>query len=131
MRFNFRILIACGLVGLPLTVSAGGGTISGKVEITAAKYLPETVVYLKGAPKTQEGPTAIMNQKKLQFVPHLLLITQEEKVEFHSEDPVIHNVYARLMNPSSVLFNIGLPPHAAPITKTFSQAGIVRLSCNV
>ncbi len=95
----FRPLIARIVVGALCAAStlpalAQTGTITGKVEATPAKYLPETVVYVVKAPGTFPPRTEKMDQKALAFTPHVMVITQGDTVEFLNHDTVAHNVYS-------------------------------------
>jgi plastocyanin len=74
-------------------LAGGGGTITGKVDASPAKYLEETVVYLKG-PSGGGGGKAVMDQKGMKFSPHVLAITAGDTVEFQNHDGVDHNVFS-------------------------------------
>jgi hypothetical protein len=69
-RKNLRpavLALAC-LAGASGAALAAGGTVTGKVDATPAKYLEETVVYLKGAVGTHAPQAASMDQKGMKFI---------------------------------------------------------------
>ncbi len=82
---------------------AGGGTISGKVDATPAKFLDETVVYLKEVPGQYAARTLSMDQKGMKFIPHVLTVTRGDTVEFLNHDAMAHNVYS----PDNETYNLG------------------------
>jgi len=75
-------------------LAGGGGTITGKVDASPAKYLEETVVYVKSAPAGGGGGKAVVDQKGMKFIPHVLAITLGDTVEFQNHDGVDHNVFS-------------------------------------
>src|SRR5271165_4390381 len=74
-------------------LAGGGGTITGKVDASPAKYLEETVVYVRGAPGGG-GKKVSVDQKGMKFIPHMVAITLGDTVEFENHDGVDHNVYS-------------------------------------
>ncbi len=107
---------------------AEGGTITGKVEATPAKYEKETVVYLKDVKEGSRPPkTESMDQKNMTFVPHLLVITKGDTVKFLNHDNVAHNVYS----PDGDAFNLGTFKKDEERSHTFDQAGPYTLLCSI
>ncbi len=73
-----------------LVATAAAGSIEGKVSPG------NSVVYVDTIPgKTFPPPTktALMGQRGLAFVPHLLVIQAGTTVEFQNDDSVQHNVF--------------------------------------
>ncbi len=131
--------LAAGIIALALTASPGGafpalaqptGAVEGTLEgLTKGPF----VVYVEkitGA-WAPTDPEPVMNQKHNTYVPHVLPIVAGSKVEFHSADPELHNVYAWATALKRVLFNIAIPPSAPSYRKVFADPGVVRLTCNV
>ncbi len=100
---------------------AEGGTISGKVDVQPAKYLEETVVYLKSVPGTYKPQTHDMDQQGMKFVPHILVVTEGDTVKFLNHDNVVHNVYS----PDNEGYNLGSFKQNEDRTYTFAEAGRV------
>jgi plastocyanin len=81
----------------------GGGSITGTVTAQPAKYLGETVVYLKNVPGNFGGGTATVDQKAMAFIPHVLAVTAGDTVTYGNHDAVAHNVFS----PDNEGFNLG------------------------
>jgi plastocyanin len=107
---------------------AADGTITGKVEVTPAKYLEETVVYLKGAKAQARAPeTRAMDQKSMTFIPHVLVITQGDSVKFLNHDNVPHNVYS----PDGEGYNLGSFKQEEDRAYKFQQEGAYTQLCSL
>jgi plastocyanin len=109
------------------TALADGGTISGTVDATPAKYLADTVVYLKAVPGTYAPRTLDMDQSGLKFVPHVLAITQGDTVKFLNHDSVAHNVYS----PDGEAYNLGSFKQGEQASYTFKKTGVYSQLCSV
>lgn len=117
------VLLAC-VAGPAL---AQGGTISGKVEATPAKYLDETVVYVEGAKAEAAPRTLSMDQRNLKFIPHVLAVAKGDTVKFENHDGVAHNVYS----PDGDAYNLGTFKTGETRTHTFGQAGPYSQLCSI
>jgi plastocyanin len=106
---------------------AAGGTVTGKVAAMPAKYLEETVVYLKGAVGSQVTKTASMDQKGMKFIPHVLAVTKGDTVQFLNHDGVAHNVYS----PDNEGYNLGSFKPEESRSYTFKSAGLYTQLCSV
>jgi plastocyanin len=117
-------VLACAAAGPAL---AEGGTISGKVEVTPAKYTDETVVYLKDAKPSGAPRTLAMDQKNMRFVPHVLVAAKGDTVKFLNHDGVAHNVYS----PDGDAYNLGSFKTNEERTHTFAQEGPYSQLCSI
>lgn len=106
---------------------AGGGTVSGKVDATPAKYLPETVVYLKNVPGTYTPRNVSMDQRGMKFIPHVLIVTQGDTVKFLNNDNVAHNVYT----PDGEGYNLGTFKQNQDASYTFQKTGVYSQLCSM
>jgi plastocyanin len=106
---------------------AAEGTISGKVEATPAKYLEETVVYVKQAPGSHAPRTLQLDQKNKAFVPHVLVVTQGDTVEFLNHDTIAHNVFS----PDHETYNLGTFKPNEKRTYTFKNTGAYTQLCSL
>ena len=95
----------------------GPATITGKVTAAPARYLGETVVYLKNAPAAHSPSTATIDQKGMQFIPHVSVITVGDTVSFGNHDTVAHNVFS----PDNEGFNLGTFPANQSRSYTFRR----------
>jgi plastocyanin len=123
IRFAFAALLAAST----LRAQAEGGTITGKVDATPAKYLPETVVYLKSVPGTYAAKTVAMDQRGMKFIPHVLTVTQGDTVKFLNHDNVAHNVYT----PDGEGYNLGTFKQEQEASYTFKKQGVYTQLCSL
>ncbi len=125
-RLVIRLAIAlCAAQALPALAQTG--TITGKVDATPAKYLPETVVYVKEAQGTFPPKTESMDQRGLAFVPHVLVVTKGDTVRFLNHDTVAHNVYSPDVDP----YNLGTFNAGEERTHKFVQEGAYSQLCSI
>jgi plastocyanin len=117
-------LLACAAAGPAL---AQGGTVSGKVEVTPAKYADETVVYLKDAKPSGPPRSVAMDQKNMRFVPHVLVVAKGDTVKYLNHDGVAHNVYS----PDGDAYNLGSFKTNEERTHTFAQEGAYSQLCSI
>lgn len=119
------------VLALLLALPALAGTIEGVVRTTVATAdLSDFVISvedIEGLFSTPEEP-AVVNQKELLFVPHVLVIPMGTTVEFPNSDPVSHNVFSIS---ETKRFNFGLYPRGVKRSMNFNQPGVVVLLCNV
>ena len=112
------------------TKNEAQGTIAGKVD-SALIRRAAAVVYLKQV-EGEFTPTkekALMDQKRLTFIPHLLPVLKGSTIEFPNNDTVRHNVFSPAR--SAKQFNLGLYPAGSTKDVTFEEVGVVPLLCNV
>jgi plastocyanin len=128
-RFDVRsvVLAFTFLASASGTALAAGGTVTGKAAATPAKYLEETVVYLKGAVGSQAPKTASMDQKGMKFIPHVLAVSKGDTVQFLNHDGVAHNVYS----PDNEGYNLGSFKPEESRSYTFKSAGLYTQLCSV
>ena len=109
-------------------LAGAAGTISGTVAAKPSKFLPETVVYLKkvtGAKRVAR--TVEVNQKGMQFLPHITLIVEGDTVEFKNSDKVDHNV----MSPDGEKYDLGTWGEGKRKSRTFAKAGVYTQLCQL
>ncbi len=120
------LLVAAGLLAAG-PARAAGSTISGKVEATPAKYRPDTVVYLKNVPGAHPPRTHEIDQRGMQFVPHVLAVAQGDTVKFLNHDKVAHNVYS----PDGEGYNLGSFKQDQSASYTFKKTGTYTQLCSI
>jgi plastocyanin len=102
---------------------ADAGTIVGQVSTKKARYRQYTVVYIESIPEMKFEPPqepAVMDQKGLEFIPHVLPILEGTTVEFRNSDNVLHNVFT----PDKIgdKFNLGSFPKNETRSHTFTKS---------
>lgn len=129
---SIRALLILGVVSMLLAGPVLAGTIKGKVTIPHVRTLADVVVYLDKA-SGQFPPSkqhAVMNQKNLAFVPHVLPVVVGTTVDFLNSDQVLHNVFTP--DKCANKFNLGTWPKGQYRSFTFDKVGCSPvLLCNV
>ncbi|NUO08486.1 MAG: hypothetical protein HUU08_07385 [Candidatus Brocadia sp.] len=109
----------------------GLGTISGTVKAKKAKYLKDSIVYIENVPNGFEPQKerAVIDQKNMTFIPHVLPLLKGTTVDFLNSDLVQHNVYS----PDAVADNFNLGTWLKGETRpfTFNKLGVASIRCNV
>ena len=123
------------LVSLTLTSLAWAGEIKGKVTVHGLRSAENIAIYVDAIPgKTFPPPSqhATEDQKKMTFIPHVLVVLQGTTVDFLNSDPVGHNVYWPSVSGNKKLaHNLGTWPQGVKKGFTFSDLGVASLLCNV
>ena len=108
-----------------------GGRVVGTVKITEADGQPaaaDVIVYITGFNEPPSDKVATISQKGRKFVPDLVAITVNEKVEFPNLDPFLHNVFSQSLPRK---FDLGSFPKGETKQKDFPLAGVVDVYCNI
>jgi plastocyanin len=103
--------------------------VRGKAWI-GSRPCANAVVWIEvpGAPKKAQGKTAVMDQKDLTFIPHVLAVQVGTKIRFPNHDRVFHNVYSYR---DGKKFDLGTYAAGTSETREFDKPGLSRLSCNI
>ncbi len=123
-----KYLLALLIITFATAQLCMAGSVKGKV--TPGK----SVVYLEssGAPTPATGKTVTMDQKGLQFAPHILVIQTGTSVEFLNSDKVQHNVFwPNISGDKKKTHNMGTWPQGQKKPFKFDDPGVVTLLCNV
>jgi plastocyanin len=90
-----------------IAIGAAGSTISGTVKVTGAASSADVVVYIQNAPAgSAPSKPVIVDQSKMQFLPHVTAVQAGTTVRFLNSDPTAHNVFS----PDNEKFNLGTWP---------------------
>src|SRR5215470_2002201 len=123
---------------LVLFLMAGGGLageIKGKVSVQGLKSAANIAVYVDAIPdKKFDAPTEkpVMDQTKMTFAPHVMVVQAGTTVEFLNSDPVGHNVYWPSISGNKKLsHNLGTWPKGEKKPFQFNDVGVASLLCNV
>jgi plastocyanin len=129
--------LAAGLAAGANASSAQSGTIVGTVRVSGVAGAAGVVVYVERIPgMTFPSPTerAVIDQRGLTFIPHVLPVLVGTTVDFHNgEEPsggraIRHNVFS----PSrTARFDLGTYGYGQSKSVTFGQPGIATVLCNV
>jgi plastocyanin len=127
---------AAVLVAFLVTASAAAGTVTGKVTLVKdGKELPDAsnvVVWVEGTRKPGTPPAPAksgeMKQASKRFQPRVVAVPKNSTVEFPNLDPIYHNVFSVS---GANRFDLGLYRSGASKPRTFEEAGLVRVYCNI
>ncbi len=110
------------------TTPALGAELTGTVQV-AGRPAQHAVVWLaaSGGPA---GPTkkVVLDQRNLQFFPHVLAVRVGTTVDFPNNDKVFHNVFSFR---DGKKFDLGMYPKGTSRPIKFDKPGIARLFCNI
>ncbi len=124
---TLRLAAAALVCAAAAPALSDGGTISGKVDATPAKYLPDTVVYLKTVAGTHPPRKVSVDQRGMKFIPHIVTITEGDTVRFLNNDNVAHNVYS----PDGEGYNLGTFKQNEDASYTYKKAGVYSQLCSI
>jgi plastocyanin len=130
MSLTRKKVMACVWGGLLIGPLAWAGTIEGHVRNVAASDLANCVISVEDIEGSFPAPQqpALMDQKYLTFVPHVLVVLAGTTVEFPNSDPLSHNVFSIS---EAKRFNLGLYQRGVLRRMKFDKPGVVELLCNV
>src|SRR5712692_2768435 len=121
--------------GLFLTNLAWAGGIKGKVSVQGLRSAENIAVYVDAIPGKNFDPPAqhvVVDQKKMTFLPHVLVALKGTTVEFLNSDAVGHNVYWPSISGNKKLgHNLGTWPKGEKKPFQFNDLGTASLLCNV
>lgn len=107
---------AAAVVAAGIVVNGASGEIAGSVKVTGAASNADAVVYVQQAPGTFAGKMTQMDQRKMQFDPHVLPVVVGTTVKFLNSDPTPHNVFS----PDNDKYNLGTWPQGQTKDHAFS-----------
>ena len=111
--------------------TAFAGEISGTVKVKGLRTPANVLVYLTSAPSVGmdlSNTKFVMDQKNLEFMPHILPVPVGSTVHFPNNDKVDHNVFSMSRTKK---FNLGSYKPGESKTVVFDKPGIVEMRCDV
>ncbi len=96
------------LLALAAGAAAADGSISGTVKAAGLASNADAVVWVQQATGASKPPAqpVTMDQKQMQFIPHVLPVVVGTSVRFLNSDPTPHNVFS----PDFEKYNLGTWP---------------------
>ena len=143
-NFVLRLVMIAAAWGLPAgngpAQEAGPGMVAGVIDVQkarvktrGAKSFKNVVVYLEPtAPAVYPPPTAhaVMDQRGLVFIPHVMAVQQGTTVDFLNSDNDRHNVYF-LYDKTGDTLDIGTWGPGQAVSHTFKESGLVIALCQL
>ncbi len=121
-------------IPLPTSPASGAaGSVAGRVLLVKGgsprSDASGAVVWIEG-PRRADGSGGAfkMSQESKRFTPRVLVVHRAGTVEFPNNDPIYHNVFS-VSGPNR--FDLGLYRSGASKSRSFSEAGLVRVYCNI
>jgi plastocyanin len=132
---NVLILATIMLVDLLSTSLGWAGEIKGTVTAQGMRSAENIAVYVDAIPgKNFDAPSQhiTMDQKKMTFIPHVMVVSKGTNVDFLNSDPVGHNVYwPSISGNKKLAHNLGTWPKGEKKSFQFNDLGVAPLLCNV
>ena len=122
----FALLILIYFPGLALA-----GKIKGTVKVKGLRSPANVLVYLTKAPSGSvdlSKTNFVMDQRNLEFIPHVLPVLVGSTVQFPNNDKVDHNIFSMSRTKK---FNLGSYKPGDSQAVLFDKPGIVELRCDV
>ena len=112
------VAIAPGSASMTVALAAGG-VIEGTIKATGLASNADAVVYIQQMPGSFPAPAkaADIDQRSMQFTPHVLPIVAGMTVRFLNSDPTPHNVFS----PDHEKYNLGTWPQGQTKDHTFAK----------
>lgn len=121
-----RTLMA--MLCLTATGRAIGPDVPGIARV-GGKAEANVVVWIDAPnPPKKTGPTPVLDQRNLDFYPHVLAVRVGTVVEFPNHDRVFHNVFSFHHGKQ---FDLGLYPTGTVKHITLDKPGLSRVFCNI
>ena len=122
----------CTILALGVAGSLAAGDLHGKVACKGVRNSADAVVFVDTIQgKTFPAPAkhAVVDQKNLVFIPHVLPVQVGTTVDFHNGDAVLHNVFSP--DTCCSKFNLGTWPQGQSRSYTFKNECQATLLCKV
>lgn len=130
MRHLKFTLIAIAFILLSVNLTFAGA-IKGAVTVKRLRSPEDVVIFIEKVGENKFEPpeeSAILDQRNLIFIPHVMPILVGTKVDFPNNDNVQHNVFS----PSKAKkFNLGTYGIGDTKSMIFDKPGVISLLCNV
>jgi len=117
-------------VDVNIDVCAKHGPVLGEdLLVGKDRGLANVVLFLAGI--TERAPVARdakLDQRGCVFLPHVQSVTAGSTLVIGNDDPVVHNVHARV--DGETVFNLGMPLRGVHIKRRMKAPGVTVLSCD-
>ena len=114
------------------TVTVVPTGLTGRVDVRTAAGRAAAPAIVYAEPVVQAALPrplkATLTQQDKSFVPAVIAVPVGSTIDFPNKDAIFHNVFS-LSNPSP--FDLGLYRSGASKSRTFTEAGVYRVFCNI
>jgi plastocyanin len=123
------------VISLSAAALSFAGNIQGKVTAQGMRSAASIAVYVDEISGKSFPPPSghiVIDQKKMTFIPHVVVVLKGTAVDFLNSDSVGHNVYWPSVGGNKKLAsNLGTWPQGVKKSFTFNDLGAAPLLCNV
>ena len=123
------------VMGLLFASLSWAGEIKGKVTVQGIRSAENIAIYVDAVSGKNFDPPSqhvVIDQKKMTFIPHVLVVVKGTTVDFLNSDPVGHNVYwPSISGNKKLAHNMGTWPKGVKKAFQFNDLGTASLLCNV
>ena len=111
--------------------TCGNSIQDPRLIVGARGEVKNAVVRIRDMPAGDPAPVkeATLDQRKCEFVPHVLAIAAGTAVKITNGDGILHNIHT--LSKDNPAFNRAQPKYLKEITQTFSQPEIIPVRCDV
>lgn len=109
--------------------AVGAASLTGTVSVAGIADDAHAVVYLVGADGGPSPGKALLDQKGMEFVPHVLAVQTGTEVEFANSDAVSHNVFTP--DGCAGRFNLGTWGQGETRSHTFDEPCTAVILCSL
>ena len=136
---NLPGIVARAIVLTSITLAVAGvnwaNEIKGKVSVQGIKSSENIAVYVDALPGKKFDPPAqhaVIDQRRMTFVPRVTVVLHGTTVDFVNSDAVGHNVYwPSISGNKKLAHNLGIWPKGEKKSFQFNDPGVAALLCNV
>ena len=127
MKYALLVLASTALLGG--RAGAPEADLHGVARV-AGRPVANVVVWLDapGAPRDPQAGKVVLDQRNLNFFPHVLAVRVGTSVDFPNHDRVFHNVFSFR---DGKQFDLGMYPVGSTKPVTFDKPGLSRIFCNI
>lgn len=130
-KYFVIILLFALLISIYFPGPALAGKIKGTVKVKGLRSPTNVLVYLTKAPSGSmdlSKTNFVMDQRNLEFIPHVLPVLVGSTVQFPNNDQVDHNIFSMSRTKK---FNLGSYKPGDSKAVLFDKPGIVEIRCDV
>jgi plastocyanin len=136
---NLPGIVAKAIVLTTMTLAVAGvnwaNEIKGKVSVQGIRSAENIAVYVDALPGKKFDPPAqhaVIDQRRMTFVPRVTVVLHGTTVDFVNSDSVSHNVYwPSISGNKKLAHNLGTWPKGEKKSFQFNDPGVAALLCNV
>jgi len=129
------LFVTALMATLAFAALSWAGEVKGKVTVQGIRSAENIAVYVDAIPGKNFDPPiqhVVIDQRKMTFIPHVVVVAKGTTVDFLNSDAVGHNVYwPSISGNKKLAHNMGTWPKGVKKSFQFNDLGTAPLLCNV